>query len=135
MRSNVLVTFLAVASGAVAQSSGTPVTGTLGDATVVSDQPQGPTYVARLPDNSPVQGHVTGTTGKDGKGVHFNVEFSNIPAEGGPLRMSPSHHAYHNDSVEEISNSVTVYHIHVLPVPEDGNCTGTLAHLDPFIRS
>jgi len=27
-----------------------------------------------------------------------------------------------------------VYHIHVDPVPEDGNCTKTLAHLDPFIR-
>lgn len=27
-----------------------------------------------------------------------------------------------------------VYHIHAHPVPSDGNCTGTLAHLDPFIR-
>jgi len=26
------------------------------------------------------------------------------------------------------------YHLHVDPVPEDGNCTKTLAHLDPFIR-
>lgn len=26
------------------------------------------------------------------------------------------------------------YHLHVAPVPEDGNCTETLAHLDPFIR-
>jgi hypothetical protein len=26
------------------------------------------------------------------------------------------------------------YHIHVAPVPASGNCTGTLAHLDPFIR-
>jgi hypothetical protein len=27
-----------------------------------------------------------------------------------------------------------VYHIHAYPVPADGNCTGTLAHLDPYIR-
>ena len=27
-----------------------------------------------------------------------------------------------------------VYHIHDQPVPSDGNCTGTLAHLDPTIR-
>jgi hypothetical protein len=27
-----------------------------------------------------------------------------------------------------------VYHIHAYPVPSDGNCTGTLAHLDPYIR-
>lgn len=26
------------------------------------------------------------------------------------------------------------YHIHDQPVPADGNCTGTKAHLDPFIR-
>lgn len=26
------------------------------------------------------------------------------------------------------------YHLHVDPVGEDGNCTKTLAHLDPFIR-
>jgi len=29
---------------------------------------------------------------------------------------------------------VTVYHIHDQPVPADGNCTGTLAHLDPYVR-
>ena len=27
-----------------------------------------------------------------------------------------------------------VYHIHQLPVPSDGNCTGTMAHLDPTQR-
>lgn len=27
-----------------------------------------------------------------------------------------------------------VYHIHVMPVTDDGNCTTTLGHLDPFIR-
>ena len=27
-----------------------------------------------------------------------------------------------------------MYHLHVAPVPENGNCTATLAHLDPFDR-
>lgn len=27
-----------------------------------------------------------------------------------------------------------VYHLHELPVPEDGNCTATKAHLDPYKR-
>jgi hypothetical protein len=27
-----------------------------------------------------------------------------------------------------------VYHLHVSPIPDDGNCTKALAHLDPFIR-
>lgn len=27
-----------------------------------------------------------------------------------------------------------MYHLHVAPVPENGNCTATLAHLDPFVR-
>lgn len=26
------------------------------------------------------------------------------------------------------------YHIHQFPVPADGNCTGTGAHLDPYLR-
>lgn len=26
------------------------------------------------------------------------------------------------------------YHIHVLPVPANGNCTETLGHLDPYKR-
>lgn len=30
--------------------------------------------------------------------------------------------------------SLLAYHLHVDPVPEDGNCTETLAHLDPYIR-
>ncbi|KAL1881322.1 hypothetical protein Daus18300_001175 [Diaporthe australafricana] len=36
----------------------------------------------------------------------------NLPDEGGPF----------------------VYHVHMEPVPPDGNCNATLAHLDPFER-
>jgi hypothetical protein len=28
----------------------------------------------------------------------------------------------------------TAFHIHAHTVPDDGNCTSTLAHLDPFLR-
>lgn len=31
-------------------------------------------------------------------------------------------------------NSIPVYHVHQSPVPADGNCTETEAHLDPFER-
>lgn len=27
-----------------------------------------------------------------------------------------------------------VYHIHAMPVPADGNCTGTGPHVDPYVR-
>lgn len=30
--------------------------------------------------------------------------------------------------------SLLVYHIHDQPVPANGNCTATLAHLDPYVR-
>ena len=30
--------------------------------------------------------------------------------------------------------SCLVYHIHDQPVPADGNCTATAAHLDPYLR-
>jgi hypothetical protein len=29
---------------------------------------------------------------------------------------------------------IRVYHIHDYPVPADGNCTATGAHVDPFVR-
>ena len=60
----------------------------LGDATTVSNQPAGPTYTAVLPENKyGVEGGVKATQGKDGNGVHFDVEFSNFPKEGGPFSM------------------------------------------------
>lgn len=33
-----------------------------------------------------------------------------------------------------LTQYMLVYHIHDQPVPADGNCSGTLAHLDPFKR-
>ncbi|KAG9237592.1 superoxide dismutase [Amylocarpus encephaloides] len=96
-------------------------TGALGNATVVDGNPLGVTYVATLPEKSSsnpndprgdVKGVVTAAAGANGVGVKFDVSFSNLPTSGGPF----------------------LYHLHVAPVPADGNCTKTLAHLDPFQR-
>lgn len=91
------------------------------DAPRVNDNPPGVGYKATLPKepffkdtaiDGNVKGFVHAQASDDGHGVVFKVEFSNLPKEGGPF----------------------TYHIHVEPVPEDGNCTATLAHLDPFAR-
>lgn len=119
MRYQSLVAFALSAASVKAQGE-EKVTGELGDAVAVEDNPVGKSYVAKLPETpfSPidvegnVKGSVTATSGADGKGVDFKVQLSNLPKEGGPFS----------------------YHLHVAPVPEDGNCTETLAHLDPFIR-
>ncbi|KAI1755163.1 superoxide dismutase [Xylaria castorea] len=62
--------------------------------------------------NGNVKGAVKAAAGANGNGVDFEVTFSNLPKEGGPF----------------------IYHLHVDPVDASGNCTNTLAHLDPFIR-
>ncbi|GKT48318.1 cell surface Cu-only superoxide dismutase ARB_03674 [Colletotrichum spaethianum] len=114
--SSLVSVFAAAAVGRVAAQT----TGELGDATTVSN-PAGVVYEAVLPEkpffkagslDGNVQGSIVAVTAPDGKGVQFKVQFSNLPKEGGPF----------------------TYHLHVDPVPEDGNCTKTLAHLDPFIR-
>ncbi|OTB06444.1 hypothetical protein M426DRAFT_318860 [Hypoxylon sp. CI-4A] len=106
------------ASGVLAQNN---VTGQLGDATVTTGNPIGKTVKATLPEtafwqagslNGNVKGSISAKSGANGTGVDYEVSFSNIPTEGGPF----------------------IYHIHVAPVPEDGNCTSTLAHLDQFVR-
>ncbi|CCF32418.1 superoxide dismutase [Colletotrichum higginsianum] len=112
------ITFIiaAAAVGRVASQS----TGELGDATIATN-PAGVVYEAVLPGqlfykagslNGNVRGSIIASTATGGKGVKFKVKFSNLPKEGGPF----------------------TYHLHVNPVPQDGNCTKTLAHLDPFIR-
>ncbi|WYZ34447.1 hypothetical protein EsH8_I_000723 [Colletotrichum jinshuiense] len=117
MRACSIVSVIAAAAiGRAASQS----TGELGDATVATN-PAGVAYEAVLPEtpffkagslNGNVKGSIVAVTAPDGKGVAFQVKFSNLPREGGPF----------------------TYHLHVNPVPEDGNCTKTLAHLDPFIR-
>ncbi|EHK48213.1 hypothetical protein TRIATDRAFT_215831 [Trichoderma atroviride IMI 206040] len=90
------------------------------DAPVVSGNPQGVEYTATLPKEpffpkaelvGNVKGNVSAVAGPGGKGVRFTVQFENFPKSGGPF----------------------IYHIHEKPAIA-GNCTSTLAHLDPFGR-
>jgi hypothetical protein len=106
MRTSVL-SLLAAASVVSAQSSTVP-------APKVTGNPVGATYVATLPikEGSPLRGAIVAESGPDGAGVKFKVAFSGLPATGGPF----------------------MYHLHEKPVPADGNCTGTGAHLDPYKR-
>ncbi|KAI0390928.1 superoxide dismutase [Xylariaceae sp. FL0594] len=96
-------------------------TGKLGDAVPVTGNPVGKQAVAVLPVepffksgalNGNIKGSIKASSGAQGAGVDYTVSFSNLPTEGGPF----------------------IYHIHVNPVDGAGNCTNTLAHLDPFIR-
>ncbi|KZF26493.1 Cu,Zn superoxide dismutase-like protein [Xylona heveae TC161] len=97
-----------------AQSNTVPVTGLLGNATVVTDNPVGVAYHAALPtsNKTSVTGSVHAETSGNGTGVVFHVSISGLPTSGGPF----------------------LYHIHEDPVPANGSCTATEAHLDPFKR-
>ncbi|KKY28637.1 putative superoxide dismutase [Phaeomoniella chlamydospora] len=105
------VTAVALFSGAALAA-----TGELGDAAITTDNVAGASYQAVLPNKNTttIRGQITGTSNTNGTGVEFNINFYGLPdqSQGGPF----------------------IYHIHALPVPSDGNCTGTLAHLDPYIR-
>jgi hypothetical protein len=61
-------------------------------------------------DDSNVSGDITFSEGKGGKGAEVKVDLKGFKGVPGPY----------------------AYHVHVAPVPADGNCTGTLGHLDPY---
>lgn len=108
MRTSV-ISLLAAASIASAQSSSA-----ITPAPKVTGNPVAASYVAELPAkaNSPLKGHIKAVTADDGVGVKFTVHFEGLPTVGGPF----------------------MYHLHEKPVPENGNCTATGAHLDPYKR-
>ncbi|KAJ9148413.1 hypothetical protein NKR23_g5237 [Pleurostoma richardsiae] len=85
-------------------------TGKLGDAVIVTNNPPGVEYAAKFTGS--ITGWANASSAAGGKGVSFNISVSGLPTEKGPFK----------------------YHIHVNPVPSDGNCTGTGGHLDPFQR-
>ncbi|KAK5651996.1 hypothetical protein OQA88_10899 [Cercophora sp. LCS_1] len=90
------------------------MTGSLGDAMAITNNPSGIAYAAMF-DGGPmdsVKGKVVAMSGPGGKGVMFNLTLMNLPAMGGPYS----------------------YHLHDQPVSPGGNCTSTLAHLDPYQR-
>ncbi|ORY66330.1 superoxide dismutase, partial [Pseudomassariella vexata] len=91
------------------------------NASVITDNPVGLEAVATLPDelfftagtlDGNVKGSISVKSSANGIGVEYKVSFSNLPKDGGPF----------------------LYHIHEKKVPNDGNCTSTAAHLDPFVR-
>lgn len=88
--------FAALLTCAGAQTTTYPVTGILGNATVVENNPVGPVYVATLPETEffnpddprgNIKGSVSATANPNGIGVSFQVTFSNLPTSGGPFRM------------------------------------------------
>ncbi|KAK8156288.1 superoxide dismutase [Phyllosticta citrichinensis] len=88
-------------------------TGKLGDAIENLNNPPATVYQAIFDQpKSNVRGVVVASSVGPGLPVQIQVNIAGLPAEGGPFP----------------------YHVHDQPVPPDGNCTKTLAHLDPFIR-
>jgi len=118
-------TGVAVNEGALISNGGQPApnptyTPVEGPATTQSNAAAA-TYMAMLPDTNfnngtgdTVTGSITISSSPDAPGVLVHVDFHGLTnvAEFGPF----------------------VYHIHDLPVPEDGNCSATMGHLDPTNR-
>ncbi|AQZ15250.1 hypothetical protein BZL39_P02820 [Zygosaccharomyces parabailii] len=74
---------------------------------VVTDSPEGATYIAKFSEK--VEGSLEFSSTSNGS-VKVDVSLSDLPSSGGPF----------------------LYHVHELPVPSDGNCTGTEGHLNPY---
>ena len=69
-------------------------TGALGNATITTDNLEGASYQAVLPElnTTNIRGQITGTSNSNGTGVHFNINFYGFPDEdtNGPFRKPPS---------------------------------------------
>ncbi|AOW04846.1 superoxide dismutase [Yarrowia lipolytica] len=103
-----------LAAAALAQKNTTDgVTGKLGDAAIINDNPVGEVYEVVFDKEGTVKGKITFTAAKNGTGVDVSVDLE------GKF-----------DGVE----GPYPYHIHALPVPANGSCAATLAHLDPYQR-
>ena len=83
---------------ASAQSTDVPVTGILGNASVVENNPPGIIYTATLPakgffnpedSRGNIKGAISAVANSNGIGVAFSVDFSNFPTSGGPFCMLP----------------------------------------------
>ncbi|KAF1985244.1 hypothetical protein K402DRAFT_422207 [Aulographum hederae CBS 113979] len=81
-------------------------------AQAVTDNPIGAHYIATTPagGNKGIYATVSAETARNG--VMFTININGAELTGGPF----------------------LYHIHDQPVPASGNCTQTLAHLDPTVR-
>lgn len=83
MHSSVLFTLASGLALAHAQAP-TPVpgvTGKLGDARIVENNPAGVSYIATLPesDTTNIRGSVVGTSNSNGTGVNFQISLSGLP--------------------------------------------------------
>lgn len=87
----------------------TPVTGILGNATNVTNEVTGGTYIATLDNaaNTDIRGAVQIQTDPSGTGVNIQVTMSGFPADGGPFRESSS---CLTSSSREESNSCSIPH-------------------------
>ncbi|KAK1773148.1 superoxide dismutase [Copromyces sp. CBS 386.78] len=104
-----LLGLLATATLAVSQSS-TNTTGKLGDARPVRNNPViGEVWVAKF-DSPTVKGFVTAVANT--VGVNYTIDVTGLPVDQGPF----------------------TYHVHLRPVPADGNCADTAGHLDSYLR-
>lgn len=92
---SILAATTALLSLVSAQTTTVPVTGILGNASAVENNPIGVVYTATLPTtefNNPsdprgnVKGSVSAVANSNGIGVSFSVSFSNLPTSGGPFR-------------------------------------------------
>ncbi len=81
------------------------------DAPITPDNPKRATYQAILQADKSVQGTITGVSNENGTGVNLNVNFFSFPDK----KADPF-----------------IYHIHVNPIPSDGNCSGTGGHLGKY---
>ena len=92
MLSSVFTVAAVLLSFAVAQSDTVPVTGKLGNASVITNNPPGVVYTAKLPEKafanleSNIKGSISAVADANGIGVLFTVDFSNFPKTGGPFR-------------------------------------------------
>lgn len=114
------------------------------EAPVITNNTDGTFTLSLLDKNSTgIRGNVTATAGAGGLGVLFSIEFNGFPENGGPF--SKLNYATSRSLRWSLASLPSLriapltatpeYHVHTERVPEDGNCTTTLGHLDPYNRT
>ncbi|KAF4549453.1 Copper/zinc superoxide dismutase-like protein [Elsinoe fawcettii] len=84
------------------------------DAPIVRGNPLGATYQAVLTasNKSTISGNIVVSTNPTQQGSNIQVNLEGLPSTGGPF----------------------TWHIHKAPIPDNGNCSAALTHLDPYGR-
>lgn len=141
---------VATATLVVCQSSNN-TTGKPGDARPVRNNPViGEVWMAKF-DSPTVKGFVTAVANT--VGVNYTIDVTGLPVEQGPfstytsslsslLKRNKTHHPPPDEryaSSGQVTNpyrhhSCVEYHVHLHPVPSDGNCADTAGHLDSYLR-